>query len=70
MRGLVPVLEGDDAASLAARVQEIEHRCYPQAMQLVASGRLALEDGKVRAAPGLRRRRLLLHDLMTDDGQV
>ena len=38
VQGLVPVLPGDDAASLGARVLEVEHRCYPLALQQVASG--------------------------------
>jgi phosphoribosylglycinamide formyltransferase 1 len=37
-QGIVPVLPGDDAASLAARVLEVEHRCYPLALEQVASG--------------------------------
>jgi phosphoribosylglycinamide formyltransferase-1 len=35
----VPVLQGDTEASLAARVLEIEHRIYPEALRLVAEGR-------------------------------
>lgn len=44
----VPVLPGDDAASLAARVLAAEHRLYPHALALVASGRARIVDGKVR----------------------
>jgi phosphoribosylglycinamide formyltransferase 1 len=35
----VPVLQGDTEATLAARVLEIEHRIYPEALRLVAEGR-------------------------------
>lgn len=35
----VPVLPGDTADDLAARVLEAEHRIYPLALRLVASGR-------------------------------
>jgi phosphoribosylglycinamide formyltransferase-1 len=35
----VPVLPGDTEATLAARVLELEHRIYPQALRLVAEGR-------------------------------
>jgi len=35
----VPVLQGDTEAMLAARVLEIEHRIYPEALRLVAEGR-------------------------------
>ena len=43
----VPVLSGDTAETLAARVLEAEHRLYPMALALVASGRARLEAGKV-----------------------
>jgi len=35
----VPVFESDTEATLAARVLEVEHRIYPQALRLVAEGR-------------------------------
>jgi phosphoribosylglycinamide formyltransferase-1 len=35
----VPVLEGDTEETLAARVLEVEHRIYPQALRAVAEGR-------------------------------
>jgi phosphoribosylglycinamide formyltransferase-1 len=53
----VPVLPGDTEQSLAARVQLQEHRIYPQAIGLIAAGRLQLAggtillDGKPLAAP-------------------
>lgn len=34
----VPVLPGDTPDTLAARVLEVEHRIYPQALRLVATG--------------------------------
>jgi phosphoribosylglycinamide formyltransferase-1 len=46
----VPVLPGDDEAALAARVLAAEHRLYPHALALVASGRARIADGKVRIA--------------------
>lgn len=46
----VPVLPGDDEASLSARVLEQEHVLYPQALKLVASGEVKLETG---AAAGI-----------------
>lgn len=45
LQAKVPVLPGDDEASLSARVLEQEHRIYPQALALVASGAVRLEDG-------------------------
>lgn len=40
----VAVLPADDADSLAARVLEAEHRIYPLALGLVASGRIRVEN--------------------------
>jgi phosphoribosylglycinamide formyltransferase-1 len=35
----VPILSGDTETTLAARVLEVEHRIYPEALRLVAEGR-------------------------------
>jgi phosphoribosylglycinamide formyltransferase-1 len=35
----VPVLKSDTEATLAARVLEVEHQIYPQALRMVAEGR-------------------------------
>jgi len=43
----VPVLEGDTAESLEARILAQEHRIYPEAIQLFAEGRLAIEGRRV-----------------------
>jgi phosphoribosylglycinamide formyltransferase-1 len=42
----VPVREDDTEATLAARVLEVEHRIYPQALKLVAEGRVRVVDGR------------------------
>ncbi len=47
-QGAAPVLPGDTPATLAARVLRVEHRIFPQALRLVASGRVRLEDGRVK----------------------
>lgn len=44
LQAKVPVLPGDDEASLSARVLEQEHVLYPRALALVASGAAKLED--------------------------
>ena len=41
-QGAVPVHDGDDAKSLAARVLTVEHQLYPLALGLVAAGRIRL----------------------------
>jgi phosphoribosylglycinamide formyltransferase-1 len=45
----VPVLPGDTPETLAARVLEQEHVLYPEALRLVAEGRVRLENGKAVA---------------------
>lgn len=45
IQGKVPIMENDDAKSLAARVLELEHRILPKAVALLASGRLELHEG-------------------------
>ena len=50
-QAVVPVLDGDDEAALAARVLVQEHRIYPQAVRWFVEDRLSLTaDGKVRVA--------------------
>lgn len=47
VQGRVPVEPGDDVERLAARVLAIEHRIYPRAAALLATGRIELRDGEV-----------------------
>ncbi|WP_438749226.1 phosphoribosylglycinamide formyltransferase [Pararhizobium sp. O133] len=42
----VPVLEGDTAETLAARVLIEEHKSYPAALRLVAEGKVRMVDGR------------------------
>jgi len=42
----VPVLPGDTETVLSARVQQAEHRIYPQAIDWFARGRLVLREGR------------------------
>jgi phosphoribosylglycinamide formyltransferase-1 len=50
VQGAVPVLEGDDSASLSARILEVEHRIYPLALRLIGEGRVSVEDDVVTIA--------------------
>jgi len=43
----VPVLPGDTEESLASRILEVEHRLYPKAVALVASGKIRCEGRNV-----------------------
>ena len=42
----IPVLPGDDAESLAQRVQAAEHILYPRVIRWFAEGRLTLQDNR------------------------
>jgi phosphoribosylglycinamide formyltransferase-1 len=42
MQGAVPVRDDDTPETLAARVIQIEHRIYPEALRLLASGKVHL----------------------------
>lgn len=46
-QGVVPVLEGDNADALAARVLAVEHRLLPQAVADFVAGRLHIEGKRV-----------------------
>ena len=46
VQGAVKVRADDTEASLAARVLAVEHRIYPEALRLVAEGRVRILDGR------------------------
>ena len=47
----VPVLEDDTPETLHARIQVEEHRAFPEALALLAAGRLSVEGRRVRIDP-------------------
>ncbi|MEP7153373.1 MAG: phosphoribosylglycinamide formyltransferase [Nitrospira sp.] len=47
VQAAVPIVAGDTADTLAARILEQEHRIYPHAIQLYAEGRLRVEGRRV-----------------------
>jgi phosphoribosylglycinamide formyltransferase-1 len=47
LQGVVPVRQQDTPETLAARVLQAEHLCYPLALDLVASGRVRVVDEQV-----------------------
>jgi phosphoribosylglycinamide formyltransferase 1 len=51
VQGAVPVHDDDTADSLADRVLAIEHRIYPQALRMLASGAIRLDGDLCRSAP-------------------
>ncbi|MFG0295131.1 MAG: phosphoribosylglycinamide formyltransferase [Maioricimonas sp. JB045] len=48
----VPVFSDDTPDTLAARVFEAECEAYPEAIRLIAQGRVRVRDGRVHVAPG------------------
>jgi len=50
VQAAVPVLPGDDAERLAARVLEAEHEAYPLALRLIAEGRVRVVAERVEIA--------------------
>jgi phosphoribosylglycinamide formyltransferase-1 len=50
IQGAVPVLAGDSEESLAARVLEVEHRIYPQAVRWFVEGRIDFAGDVVRVS--------------------
>ena len=48
MQGSVPVLEGDTADTLAARVLTVEHQILPESVRLFCAGKLRVDGRHVR----------------------
>ena len=46
-QGIVPILDGDTADDVAARVLTVEHRLFPQAVADFVAGRLKIEGNRV-----------------------
>jgi len=44
----VPVLDGDTEDALADRILNLEHRIYPQALRILATGQAVIEGERVR----------------------
>jgi phosphoribosylglycinamide formyltransferase 1 len=52
IQAAVPVLKGDTAATLAARVLRQEHVVYPRALRWFLDGKLVVENGRVNLKDG------------------
>jgi phosphoribosylglycinamide formyltransferase-1 len=55
MQGAVAVADDDTAETLSQRILGIEHRIYPEALRLLASGKLRLEGDFCRIAGSIER---------------
>jgi formyltetrahydrofolate-dependent phosphoribosylglycinamide formyltransferase len=51
LQGTVPVLDDDTPESLAERVQALERRLLPEAIRLIAEGRVVHEGSRARVRP-------------------
>ena len=47
MQESVPVFPDDTEETLAERVKTVEHKAFPKALELVASGKAVLKDNKI-----------------------
>ena len=43
----VPVRDDDTAETLSARILDVEHRIYPEAVRLLAEGRVRVEGRRI-----------------------
>ena len=55
MQGAVTVADDDTAETLSQRILGIEHRIYPEALRLLASGKLRLEGDSCKVADATER---------------
>ncbi len=51
LQGAVPVQEDDTADSLAERVQALERELLPEAIRMIAEGRVRIEAGRTKISP-------------------
>ena len=65
VQGVVPVCPDDTPQVLAARVLTVEHRCYPLALELVASGRVKVRDERASVDHPLLTEGILVNPLDT-----
>lgn len=61
VQGVAPVLADDTLERLGNRVLELEHRCYPVALELLTSDRVAIEGERVTVHDERPGERLVLH---------
>jgi phosphoribosylglycinamide formyltransferase-1 len=52
LQSAVPVLEGDTAETLAARILREEHRLYSEAIRLIGEGRVRITNARVEISGG------------------
>jgi phosphoribosylglycinamide formyltransferase-1 len=65
MQGAVALRDDDTTDALAARILAIEHRIYPDALRLVASGKIRLDGAICRTAGSVSSDDILISPAMT-----
>jgi phosphoribosylglycinamide formyltransferase-1 len=65
MQGAVAVRDDDTPDTLAQRILEIEHRIYPDALRLVASGQIRLDGDICKTAGGTASDAILISPAVT-----
>lgn len=63
IQAVVPVLPGDDADSLSARILEQEHRIYPMAVRWIAEGRVRVSGERALVDGGVPPEQVLLNPM-------
>ena len=48
LQGAVPVVPGEDAETIRKRILAVEHQIYPEALRLIAEGRVSIDGRFVR----------------------
>ncbi len=51
LQAVVPVQENDTEETLAVRIQQEEHRIYPEAVRLFCAGKIRVDGRRVRVLP-------------------
>lgn len=69
MQGAVAVRDDDTPDTLAERILGIEHRIYPDALRLVASGRIRIENGICKMEDGAGTGDMLISPAVTSKAQ-
>jgi phosphoribosylglycinamide formyltransferase-1 len=68
MQGVVPVRDDDTPETLSARILEIEHRIYPDALRLLASGKLRIDGATCKSDGGASDKDTLISPQPTSRG--
>ena len=64
MQGAVMVADDDTSETLSQRILGVEHRIYPEALRLLASGKLRLEGDRCKVSDGAERDGVLISPRM------